>query len=237
MNKDALYWTIGGVAIALLALYAMSRGGSASQSTSSAPAVNGSALVSEVNNVNSNAAAVEEALLQTQGAYAITDSTNRAASFQNLADMSASELATVQNAATSRYADQLGMAQSEYDAMQNTLSSEFLATQATAQNANSNAAQITENAASAAAATAQAQLAAAEMKRQTDAQVHIADQQSHQQQQSSLWGSILGAAGSIFHFSPGGALAGVASRSPDTGTQISYTPVPLPAGIVGQGVA
>lgn len=141
MKNETLYWTIGGVAIALLALFAYSQsngGGSSSSSSSGTPATAGggisaSALTSEVNAANANAASVEQTLLNDEAQYVTTSTAAQGGAFQSLVSAANSELGTIEGAQTARYAAGVNAAEQEYSANENALTAQFVATQQTAQ--------------------------------------------------------------------------------------------------------
>jgi hypothetical protein len=200
--NPTLYWTIGGVALALLALFAFSKqsGGSASQSTTETPGVDSSALVSEVNNVNSNAAQVEETLLAAEAGYATTVSNNASQNFADENNTATSELATVENAATSRLANQEGYAAAESENRTNALAQVF-------DTANTNAAQ--EN----------------EVNTATSNEVNAVRAQANAQKDSSIFGSITSFLGGLFS----GGIFGGGSSSAGTAGGYAQLPEEIPS--------
>lgn len=182
-KNETLYWTIGGVGIALLALWALNSKGSST--TSGGGGISASALTSEVNNVNNNAAAVAMNETNAQAAYATHASTNAVTVFDTLTNTAAQDLATIEGAQTQRLASNNAMQSSEYAAQQNALTAEAALTASESMSASQNAAAI--------------KIA------QTNAN---AAQQVAQINKPTWWQSLLGAAGSIlsaFHFNLGGA--------------------------------
>lgn len=104
MKNETLYWTIGGVGLALLALFAMSRGGSTTTS-SGGGGVDAASLTSMTNVVNTSAAAVEEARIGALRDYAIHSSSDQVSAYTVAENTAANELQTVENARTTRMAN------------------------------------------------------------------------------------------------------------------------------------
>ncbi len=142
MSKETLYWTIGGVVLALLALYAATRnsaaGASSGGSSDSGAIVPASTLAAQVSTVNTNAAQVEETLLNDETQFAINSSNVKGAAFQTISNNATAQLQSIEQAATSRLNANDALAGAEFTANQNTLLGEFEATQQTSQNANNN---------------------------------------------------------------------------------------------------
>lgn len=134
-NRETLYWTIGGVALALLALYAISRSSSGSAAstttTTGGGGVNASALTSQVNTVNADAAKVEETLLNDVTSYATYSTGARSSAFAQQLNSADTQLAAIEAAGTSRYATSIAGAASEYAAGLNALTAEQAQAQAT----------------------------------------------------------------------------------------------------------
>lgn len=133
MKNETLYWTIGGVALALLALLAMSRsnggGSSAPASTGGGGGVNASALVSEVNAANANATSVENNLLASETQYVLHSTDAQAGAFQSLVSGAQHELDTIEGAQTARYAAGVNAGAQEYAEQTNALTTQFVTTQ------------------------------------------------------------------------------------------------------------
>lgn len=132
MKNETLYWTIGGVAIALLALLAMSR---SSGGAATAPAgaggggINASSLVSEVNAANTNATSVENNLLSSETQYVLHSTDAQAGAFQSLVSGAQHELDAIEGAQTARYAAGVNASAQEYADQTNALTTQFVTTQ------------------------------------------------------------------------------------------------------------
>lgn len=127
MKNETLWWTIGGVAIALLALFAMTRnsgGSSSSGGTSSGGGISANALVSEVNTVNQTAAAVEADRINAMTTYAVHGSDNQVSVFADLVNAAENQFATVEGAQTSRYVSDNATKLGEYTASENALTAQ-----------------------------------------------------------------------------------------------------------------
>lgn len=130
MKNETLYWTIGGVAIALLALLAMSRSsGGAATAPAAAGGINASALVSEVNAANTNATSVENNLLSSETQYVLHSTDAQAGAFQSLVSGAQHELDAIEGAQTARYAAGVNASAQEYADQTNALTTQFVTTQ------------------------------------------------------------------------------------------------------------
>lgn len=130
MKSETLYWTIGGVAIALLALLAMSRSsGGAATAPAAAGGINASALVSEVNAANTNATSVENNLLSSETQYVLHSTDAQAGAFQSLVSGAQHELDAIEGAQTARYAAGVNASAQEYADQTNALTTQFVTTQ------------------------------------------------------------------------------------------------------------
>jgi uncharacterized surface protein with fasciclin (FAS1) repeats len=137
-KNPTLLWTIAGVALALLALAAISQGGSSSTTTSSGGGggISATDLVAETNQYNADATAVEESLIGAQQSV-----------INNTIDNATQQIGLVENAQTARYQTATAGYVSEYQTEANAITSQiegFQGLQAT--RANDNAAiQISQN--------------------------------------------------------------------------------------------
>lgn len=120
MKNETLYWTIGGVGLALLALFAMNRGGSTTTS-SGGGGIDATALTSMTNTVNTSAAAVEEARIAALSDYAVHSSSDQVSAFTVAENTAANELQTVESAKTTRMANDQNFQLGELNSNNNVL--------------------------------------------------------------------------------------------------------------------
>jgi hypothetical protein len=222
MNKDTLYWTVGGVAIALLALYAVSQKGAGTTSRTSTvtPSVSASNLTSQVNAYNADAAAVTETLLNDSTQYSDTQLSTNAALVANKENNATAVLQANDQMSMTKFADSLEADVAELDAKDNLLASE--ANDTANEYASKLQSQYAENALSTqrqeftSGTIAEEQLAT---MADSTAQNIAATQSNAVEQASSnsMWGNIFGGIGS--------ALAGFFSGNPFGGSS-SYSVTP-----------
>lgn len=126
MKNETLWWTIGGVAIALLALFAMTRnsGGGGSTSSHGGGGISANALVSEVNTANQAAAHVEADRINALTTYAVHSSDNQVSVFSDLVHAAENQFATVEGNQTARYVSDNATKLGEYTANENALTAQ-----------------------------------------------------------------------------------------------------------------
>ena len=139
--------SVAGVALTAFAVFATRSGAGSTSTTTSGSDVSSADLTSQVNNVNSNAAAVTTALLGAQttlgtsavsseanieadtlssgSQYATYDSSARAGVVTNAMQLGSNELATIENGMTSRYATAASGSAADYGTEVNALTSEY----------------------------------------------------------------------------------------------------------------
>lgn len=130
-SHETLYWTVGGVAIGLIALIAFSSKGSGSGETvSSTPAISASDLTSQVNTVNTNSAQVEQTFLNDRTALAIAQNTNQLNYVTAKAGDHAAIVETHMNDVSAQHINAQNAAASEYAAREQAVANMYEATQA-----------------------------------------------------------------------------------------------------------